>query len=307
MRTFVLLVDAGSFARTAEQLDQTPSQITRAISSLEAHLGIRLLHRTTRAMSLTPAGEQYLRRTREVIAAIDQSEREARGTGVHARGRLRVHCSASIANRLLIPLVEPFGRAHPEVALDLTIGPRAPDLIREPFDVAFVAARSLAGSELVGIELGRIRNVLCAAPEYIARHGTPAQPPDLLQHRCLQLMAPEYDDSLWCFGDARDAPLKIDPFLTVDTSASLVIATRQGTGIALLPWFVVEDDLEDGRLVELLPQFPPASLSLYLLYASRRHLDAKIRAWVDFIRPAIRRRLAPEADAMPSTRERAPS
>ncbi|SUA92287.1 LysR family transcriptional regulator [Pandoraea pulmonicola] len=295
MRTFVRLADAGSFARTAEQLDQTPSQITRAISALEAHLGTRLLHRTTRAMSLTPAGERYLRRTREVIDAIDQSEREAQGTAMHARGRLRVHCSASIANRLLIPLVEPFGQAHPEVALDLTIGPRVPDLIREPFDVAFVAARSLPGSELVGIELGSIRNVLCAAPEYIAQHGRPAHPEALEQHRCLQLVAPEYDDSLWCFGETRNAPLKIDPFLTVDTSASLVIAARQGTGIALLPSFVVEDDLQTGRLVELLPQFRPASLNLYLLYASRLHLDAKIRAWVDFIRPAIRRRLAPEA------------
>ncbi|ALS61291.1 LysR family transcriptional regulator [Pandoraea norimbergensis] len=291
MRTFVILADAGSFSRTAQRLDQTPSQVTRAISALEAHLGIRLLHRTTRSMALTEAGQRYLSRTRAVLDAVELSEREAQGAAHHPRGRLRVHCSASIANCFLIPLAEPFQRAYPDVRVDLTIAPRLPDLVRDQYDVALVVSAALPPSDLVGIDLGPIRSVFCASPEYVETYGLPRSPQDLVTHRCLQLVAPSYDDRLWRFSGEDDDPLAIDPVLTVDTAASLVIAAREGVGIALLPSFVVVDDLREGRLVPLLPQCASASVNLYLLYASRQHLDAKIRVWVDFMRDPIRQQL----------------
>ncbi|WP_323117935.1 LysR family transcriptional regulator [Burkholderia alba] len=289
MQAFVTLADAGSFTETGKQLGLTTPQVSRAIASLESHLGIRLLNRTTRSMSLTEAGMRYLTRTRDIVHAIDASEREARGARMHPRGRLRVHSSASVANHFVIPLAARFQARYPDVSVDLTLAPNLPNLIRDSYDVAVVAMPSLPASDQIAIDVGKIHSVLCASPAYLARHGVPDSPQAIAEHRCLQLVAPAYDERAWTFTNGSETEvIPLDPVLTVDVATSLAIAVRQGIGIGLLPSFVAAEDLRSGALQRVLPEYRLNEIGIFLLYASRQYLDAKTRAWVDFMKHELR-------------------
>ncbi|MCA8281761.1 LysR family transcriptional regulator [Burkholderia cepacia] len=293
MQVFVTLADAGTFTETGKRLNLTTAYVSRAIASLEAHLGIRLLNRTTRSMCLTEAGERYLSRARDITLAVDASEREARGARLHPYGRLRAHCSASIANRFVIPLVARFQARYPEVSVDLTLAPHVPDLIRDSYDVAIVAMPNLPSSDQVAIDVGRIGSVLCAAPTYVAHHGTPDTPRALVRHRCLQVVAPAYPAGEWTLTRGGDAEtVAFEPAMTADVAASLAIAVREGAGIGLLPEFVAADDLRSGALVRVLSDCRAEDVRVFLVYPSRRHIDAKTRAWVDFMKVELRDALA---------------
>ena len=293
MQVFVTLADAGTFTETGKRLNLTTAYVSRAIASLETHLGIRLLNRTTRSMCLTEAGERYLARARDITLAVDASEREARGARLHPYGRLRAHCSASIANRFVIPLVARFQARYPEVSVDLTLAPHVPDLIRGSYDVAIIAMPNLPNSDQVAIDVGRISSVLCAAPAYVAHHGMPDTPRALVRHRCLQLVAPAYPAGEWALTRGADAEtVAFEPAMTADVAASLAIAVREGVGIGLLPEFVAADDLRSGALVRVLPDYRADDVGVFLVYPSRRHIDAKTRAWVDFLKVELRDALA---------------
>ncbi|MDN7877152.1 LysR family transcriptional regulator [Burkholderia aenigmatica] len=288
MQVFVTLADAGTFTETGKRLNLTTAYVSRTIASLEAHLGIRLMNRTTRSMCLTEAGERYLARARDITLAVDASEREARGARLHPHGRLRAHCSASIANRFVIPLVARFQARYPDVSIDLTLAPQVPDLIRDSYDVAVIAMPSLPSSDQVAIDVGRIGSVLCASPAYVARHGMPDTPRALARHRCLQLVAPAYPAREWTLTcGAASETVAFEPTMTADVAASLEIAVREGGGIGLLPEFVADDGLRSGALVRVLRDYRAEDVGVFLVYPSRRHLDAKTRAWVDFMKAEL--------------------
>ncbi|MDF3080775.1 LysR family transcriptional regulator [Burkholderia sola] len=288
MQVFVALADAGTFTATGKRLDLTTAHVSRTIAALETRLGIRLLNRTTRSMCLTEAGERYLARARDITLAVEASEREARGARLHPHGRLRAHCSASIANRFVMPLVACFQARYPDVSVDLTLAPQVPDLIRDSYDVAVIAMPSLPSSDQVAIDVGRIRSVLCASPAYVARHGVLDTPRALVQHRCVQLVAPAYPAREWTLtnGTASET-IAFEPAMTADIAASLAIAVQEGAGIGLLPDFVVDDALRSGALLRVLPDYHADEVGVFLVYPSRRHLDAKTRAWVDFMKQAL--------------------
>ncbi|VWD20454.1 LysR substrate binding domain protein [Burkholderia lata] len=289
MQVFVTLADTGTFTATGKRLNLTTAYVSRTIASLETHLGIRLLNRTTRSMCLTEAGERYLARARDITLAVDASEREARGARLHPHGRLRAHCSASIANRFVIPLVARFQACYPDVCVDLTLAPQVPDLIRDSYDVAVIAMPSLPNSDQVAIDVGRIGGVLCASPAYVTRHGMPDTPRALARHRCLQLVAPAYPAREWTLTRGADPEtVAFEPAMTADVAASLEIAVREGAGIGLLPEFVADDGLRSGALVRVLPEYRAEEVGVFLVYPSRRHLDAKTRAWVDFMKAELR-------------------
>ncbi|PCE30549.1 LysR family transcriptional regulator [Burkholderia ubonensis] len=293
MQVFVTLADAGTFTETGKRLDITTAQVSRTIAALETRLGIRLLNRTTRSMCLTEAGERYLARARDITLAVDASEREARGARLHPHGRLRAHCSASIANRFVIPLVARFQARYPDVSVDLTLAPHLPDLIRNSYDVAVIAMPSLPSSDQVAIDVGRIDSVLCASPAYVERHGMPDTPRALARHRCLQLVAPAYLERAWTLSNGgKSETIAFEPAMTADVAASLAIAVREGAGIGLLPDFVADDGLRSGALVRVLPDYRSDEVGVFLVYPSRRHLDAKTRAWVDFMKIELRDALA---------------
>nr|WP_241302082.1 LysR family transcriptional regulator [Burkholderia stabilis] len=293
MQVFITLADAGTFTETGRRLDITTAQVSRMIASLETHLGIRLLNRTTRSMCLTEAGERYLVRARDITLAVDASEREARGARLHPHGRLRAHCSASIANHFVIPLVARFQARYPDVSVDLTLAPHLPDLIRYSYDVAIIAMPSLPSSDQVAIDVGRIGSLLCASPAYVARHGLPDTPRALAHHRCVQLVAPAYQEREWTLTNGvAPETIAFEPAMTADVAASLAIAVREGAGIGLLPAFVAADDLRSGALVRVLPDYRAEDVGVFLVYPSRRHIDAKTRVWVDFMKVELRDALA---------------
>lgn len=187
MRTFVRVVDAGSFTAAAEQCGMSTAQVSRLVSELENHLQARLLHRTTRRLALSEAGSRYVERCRQILAQLEQAELEAGCARIEPRGRLRVHSITGLGIQLLAPLAGRYAERYPEVELDLTLSQHRPDLLQDGLDVVITLRHELQDSELIAQRLGDVVQVLCAAPAYLARYGVPREPSELAAHRCLRL------------------------------------------------------------------------------------------------------------------------
>jgi DNA-binding transcriptional LysR family regulator len=286
MRMFVRVVEAGSFTKAAGLASVTTPQMSRAITDLESRLHTRLLHRTTRHMSLTEAGERYLQHCEQILAHVDLAEAEAAGAGAQPSGKLRIHATTGFGQHHLAPLIARYNKRFPDVMIDLVLAQRVPDIIEEGFDVAVVVARELADSALVSQRIGSLYTILCASPAYLARHQTPISVADLNHHTCLQLVLPDVPMGQWHF-DGTDEPVfrHLRPIpLTVNVSEALAGSIREGMGIGPLPLSVALPGLRDGSLVRVLPGHRLRANNIYALYASRRYLDAKIKTFVEFLR-----------------------
>lgn len=290
MRMFVRVVEAGSFTKAASQADVGTAQVSRSIADLEARLNTRLLHRTTRQMSLTEAGERYLHRCEQILSYIDLAEAEAAGATAMPSGRLRVHSTNGFGQHYLAPLIAQYYALYPDVAIDLVLAQRMPDIIEEGFDVSIVVARELPDSALVSQRIGAAFTILCASPHYVARCGPPLTLDDLNHHTCLHLQLPDIVPGEWIFEThERDAAATVFRHrhttpLTVNVSEALAETIRAGMGIGPLPLSVALPSLRDGSLVRVLPQYRLRTNNVYALYASRHYLDAKIKTFVEFVR-----------------------
>jgi DNA-binding transcriptional LysR family regulator len=296
MRIFVRVVEAGSFTRAAQHFDSTTAQISRAIADLEQHLHARLLHRTTRRISVTEAGQRYLQRCERILSFVDEAEAEAADANVRASGTLRIHGMTSFGQRYLVPSLARYRENHPEVMIELTLSQRTPDLIDEGYDVAVVIASSLPDSGMISQRVGSVFSVLCASPDYIARHGTPATPDELSAHACLQFQTSFFPMDVWVFEppavpersltptDRGEAPplrrhvvhLSESP-LKVNVAEAMNAALREGMGIGLLPSYSAIESLQNGSLVRLFGEYQLPQFHAYALYPSRQYIDAKIR------------------------------
>ena len=300
MRMFVRVVEAGSFTKAAGLASVTTPQMSRAITDLESRLHTRLLHRTTRHMSLTEAGERYLQHCEQILAHVDLAEAEAAGAGAQPSGKLRIHATTGFGQHHLAPLIARYNKRFPDVMIDLVLAQRVPDIIEEGFDVAVVVARELADSALVSQRIGSLYTILCASPAYLARHQTPISVADLNHHTCLQLVLPDVPMGQWHF-DGTDEPVfrHLRPIpLTVNVSEALAGSIREGMGIGPLPLSVALPGLRDGSLVRVLPGHRLRANNIYALYASRRYLDAKIKTFVEFLREYAPLALAEEEREM---------
>lgn len=297
---FVRVVEAGSFTKAAGLASVTTPQVSRAITELESRLHTRLLHRTTRHMSLTEAGERYLQHCEQILAHVDLAEAEALGAGAQPSGKLRIHATTGFGQHHLAPLVARYNKRFPDVLVDLVLAQRVPDIIEEGFDVAVVVARELADSALVSQRIGSLYTILCASPAYLAKHQTPLSVADLNQHTCLQLVLPDGPMGQWHF-EGVDEPvfrhLRPTP-LTVNVAEALAASIREGMGIGPLPLSVALPGLRDGSLVRVLPSHRLRANNIYALYASRRYLDAKIKTFVEFLREHAPLALAEEEREM---------
>lgn len=197
MRLFVRVADAKSFTKAAALASVTNAQLTRAIAELESRLRTRLLNRTTRRMSLTEAGERYLRRCEEILECVDLAESEARGASLWPSGRLQVHCSTGFGQHYLAPAIARYNREYPEVEIELVLAQRAPDMIEEGFDVSVVVSPELPPSSFVAQRIGSASIVLCASPTYLSARGHPGRLSDLNHHTCLQLAMPGSSAGQW--------------------------------------------------------------------------------------------------------------
>lgn len=283
MKAFATVVEQGSFARAAEKLGLSVSACSRQVADLEAHLGTRLLHRTTRRLSLTESGALFNERCLDLLGALEEAEREASSSTSQAKGTLRISCSINFGVRHLAPAVGDFLAANPDVKLDVSLADRYVDLVEEGYDLA-IRIGQVSTPTLIARRLGDTRLVPCASPDYLRRHGTPRTPADLAAHACLTY---EYlaMRNVWRFRDrrGREQSVRVSGPMHANNGDLLAAAAIAGIGVAMEPDFIVADDLAEGRLLALLPDYEPPSASIFAVYPSRRHLSAKVRVFVEFL------------------------
>lgn len=282
MRVFAAVVDAGSFVAASDALAMSKAAVSRYVSDLEQRLGVRLMQRTTRKLSLTQEGEVFLARCRDILAGIEASEAEISTRTDTASGLLKVGVPVSFGITHLAPLWSEFLELHPRVSLDVQLADRVVDLVDEGFDLAVRIAR-LPDSSLVSRQLASTRLVLCASPHYLERRGAPGHPSELAQHDVIGYSLLAMGD-LWQFtGPEGPVTVKTRPRLWTNNGDSCVAATVRGTGIQLQPTFLVARELAAGRLVEVLPQYRAAELGIYAVYPTRKFVLPKVRALLEFL------------------------
>jgi DNA-binding transcriptional LysR family regulator len=282
MRTFVQVVDAGSFIGAAQPLAMSKAAVSRHVGELESRLGVRLLNRTTRRLSLTDEGELFYQRCRDVLDSVEAAESEVTSRSAEAIGLLRVSAPVSFGIQHLSGAWAQFRARHPKIRFDITLSDRIVDIIEEGFDVA-VRISQLQSSSLISRKLAATRLVACASPQYLARHGWPKHPAELAAHSVIAYRYwPAQDE--WTF-DGPDGLISVQTTPCVRTNSGEVC--RAGAlaheGIILQPTFLIGGDLETGTLVDLFPQYRVMELGVYAVYGSRKHIAPKVRLLVDFL------------------------
>jgi DNA-binding transcriptional LysR family regulator len=292
MRAFAAVVDRGSFVRAADGLDLSKTAVSRLVGELESRLGVRLLHRTTRKLSLTDEGELFHERCKQLLAGLDEAEAELTSHAGEAIGQLRINVPVTFGLLHLAPLWPAFMVLHPKVQLDVTLSDRLADLVDEGYDLAVRIAR-LAASSLVSRQLTSTRLVLCASPEYLRRHGTPAHPSDLVRHSVISYTLLSMGEHWEFDGPQGRHVVKVVPRMRTNSGDTCCAAAVRHQGIVLQPSFLVGTHLASGDLVEIMPQYRSIELGIYAVYPSRKHLTPKVRALIEFLVGAFRMRAWP--------------
>ncbi|WP_085709381.1 MULTISPECIES: LysR family transcriptional regulator [unclassified Pseudomonas] len=287
MSVYVKVVETGSMTAAALQCEMSTTMVGNHLRALEQRLGVQLLQRTTRRQRLTEFGTVYYQRCLEVLGLVQDSERLAEQTLDEPRGLLRITAPLTFGVERLAPALSEFSLQYPQVRMDVVLTNSRPDLLESGLDVAFRLGH-FEQSNLIARPLIDYTLTVCASPDYVARRGMPLTPEDLQKHDCLSFAYPAGDD--WQSVEKRwrlsgpDGEIMVDvsgPML-MNTSAGLHQAARTGMGIVMLPDALVEQDLRDGRLVAVMPDYQPPSRPLHLLYAQDRYRLPKLRRFVEF-------------------------
>jgi DNA-binding transcriptional LysR family regulator len=283
LSVLVSVVETGNFARAADALGLSPSGVSRAVSRLEERLGVRLLHRTTRSVTLTDEGERLYAQVGPLLSGIEDAALAAAGDSQAVRGRLRVSLDAMFARQVIAPHLAAFLSRYPALELEIVTRDELGDLVAEGIDVA-VRFGVPPSSSLIGRKLLDTRVLTVAAPGYLAKHGRPATPKDLAGHRCIQFRDPVTRRPFeWEFHrKGKVVPVETTGPLLVTDSGIMFAVCIAGAGIAQVLAVSVQDALADGRLVELFPDWAEESFPLYAFYPSRKNSPPKVRAFVDF-------------------------
>lgn len=257
---------------------------TKHVNALEARLGVKLFHRTTRRLSLTEVGSNYLEACQRILADIDEAEAEAASQRIKATGLLRMSVPLSFGIRFVAPLIPEFSRRHPEVKIELGLSDTQADLIAGNWDLAIRIGR-LTDSPLQARRLGDTPLIVCAAPDYLKRRGIPRSVADLIQHNCLSYTLSSLQDSKhWTFGDKGEIKVPINGDLLANNGDALMAAAIAGQGIIYQPHFIVGEALKRGELVELKLDKPNADLGgIHVLYPPDRRPPAKVRVMIDYL------------------------
>ncbi len=282
MAVFAAIVEQGSLSAAARTLGLTPSAVSRIVARIEGRLGVRLLVRTTRTLTLTTEGEAYLRAARRILADLAEVE-GAIADQASPRGRLRVTASLAHGRLYIVPLLGDFTARYPGIVIDLNLSDRIVDVLAGQADVA-VRFGQLADSPLTARKLGENGRVVVASPGYLARHGAPQVPEDLLAHNCLSFNFRRAEPG-WPFRrDGRDYALAVTGSIEANNGESLAQLARAGIGVARVGRFAVVDDLASGALVPLLEPFNPQDREpLHALFVGGTAMAARVRVFVDFL------------------------
>lgn len=281
IRVFAAVADAGSLTAVADQLDMSRAMVTRYLAELERWLGVRVLHRTTRRVTLTAAGEQALLQCRQMLALGEQLQEQSGNEEAELRGQIRLASSVSFGRSHLAAAVTAFVAAHPQVQIELLLQDRALNLVEERVDLAIRITRRMEEG-LIARRLAPCRSQLCASPAYLRQHGVPEVPTQLAQHRCLtHAYADRHQWTLWRNGEAT--VVAVSGNLSANDALVMEEMALQGAGIAMLPTYLVAPQVGSGSLIAVLPDYEPEPMDIYAVYLSRRQMPRVVRAFIDHL------------------------
>lgn len=284
MRVFVRAANEGSLSAAARHLGMSPAMATKHVNALEARLGVKLLHRSTRQLKLTEAGSSYLEACQRILSEIDEADAAATSQRVKATGLLRMNLPLSFGNRFIAPLIPKFSRRHPEVNIELGLSDAALDLIAGSWDLA-VRIGLLADSPLRARRLGDSAMLVCAAPSYLDQRGELRRVAELTQHNCLSYtLSAKQGRQHWSFGAGGEHRIPVHGNLTANNGDALLAAAVRGQGIIYQPRFIVGEAVARGELVVLALDKPPVELGgIHVLYPPDRRPPAKVRVMIDYL------------------------
>jgi len=278
---FVAVVESASFSAAARDLGISKSAVSKRINLLEQQLGVKLLQRTTRKLSLTEAGQQYYQYAAQAYHSAKQAEDVVAQLQGEPQGRLRINTPMSFGRLHIAPLIAKFLALYPKISIDMVMDDKQVDLIAEGFDVA-IRAGDLPDSSLVARKLAPLYNVLCASPAYLDKYGRPSELEQLRQHNCLQFTYSR-DVKEWLFiRDGQSQAVEVKGNFRVNNSEAMREAMLQGLGIGRLPTFIAAPDIKQGRLEALFEDYEMPSKSIHAVFAERQFLPAKVRVFIDF-------------------------
>lgn len=289
LRVFIAIAETGGFAKAANVLRSSPP--TRAVTALEGRLGVRLFNRTTRTVHLTELGARFLGDAKRVLGDLDTAEQDVRGEARLASGELSITASVSFGRTVLQSIVADFIEAHPLVSVSMQFYDRVVDLVDEGFDLA-VRIAHLPDSSLVSTQIGEVRRMLVASPAYLAKRGEPRKPRDLKTHSVIAHKTLLSGREWRHLADGKPARMVLQPRIETNDANTNIALAENGKGKTLVLSYMVADALQSGRLLSVLDGYAPAPVPVHLIYAQRRIVAPKVRAFVDFAAPRLRSALA---------------
>lgn len=292
MSVLIAVVDAGSLSAAARVLDMPLATVSRKVAELETHLKTRLLHRSTRQLSLTEAGISYVAACRRILEEIGEAERAATGEYASPKGELLVTAPVAFGRLHVVPVVAEFLAQYPEIGVNLMLTDRVVHLMDEHADAA-IRIGELPDSTLMATRVGTVRRVICASPGYLAAHGRPVRPQDLAGHACItfEVLA---SMRAWVFGDGKsELSVPVQSRLTVNTAEAAIAAAALGVGLIRVLSYQVEDAVREQALRVVLEEFESAPLPVSLVHTGQVPLPLKLRAFLDFVTPRLRARATP--------------
>lgn len=282
LEAFVAIAESGSVTAASIAMGTTQATLSRQLAALEKHLGCRLLHRSTRAISLTQDGETYLQHALRMLALKREAESALQERGGRLRGRLRVACSNGFGRKLLIPALREWQKEHPQLSMELVLSDQLSQLIEDRVDVAFRMA-SLKDSTLIARPIGISRRIVVASPDYLRRNGRIGTPEDLRGHQCLIFTGSERP-GVWDFkGPNGKVSVRVQGSLALSTVDALQDAVLAGLGVAVMPAWFWKGELLDGQVVRLLPDYRLPDHPIHALTTARQNAVSKVRLFVDFV------------------------
>ncbi|MDO3432558.1 LysR family transcriptional regulator [Rhizobium sp. CBN3] len=282
LAVFGRVVECGGFSAAARRLNMSVTMVGNHVQSLEDRLGVRLLNRTTRKVSLTETGKYYYERSSQILAELDEADRTAGALSTTPRGTLKVYTSSAIV-RFLLPVVSEYMELYPSISLDFSVGERMVDMIEDGYDLV-IRTVPPPDSSLVARKLTPWRHMLVCSPAYRDSHPMPQRPAEVADHNCLQYAYYPYGEE-WRFedGEGKQESVKIGGNIISNNAEMLRFVTLNGQGIFLAPSFVVFDDIAEGRLVKIMPDYRPVEFNINAVYPNRSHLATKVRLFIDLL------------------------
>ena len=280
---FANVVDHGGFSAAARSLGQTPSSVSKQINALEDRLGVRLLHRSTRKITLTEEGQALYMRSRTIAVDVHEAEALAISMGTQPQGTLRIAATVAFGKAQIIPVLPTFLSQHPTLSVSVELTDRPIDFSESDYDVAIRFTEQIDQTDVIARKIAANRRVVCAAPSYVADQGAPQSPADLVYHNCLRISTVDHWND-WHFGnDDGHFIFRAQGSFEANSADGVYHAALAGLGVARLSTYLIADDLRSGRLINLLPDCVESYADIFAIYPERRNLSPKVRLFIDYL------------------------